>query len=200
MERRGHRQQQRPLGAGELGELHRALDRGRRAGDDDLPAAVVVGRLADRAREIEVARRLRWRSSPPAEIEAEDRRHRALADRDRLLHRLAAQAQKTRGILERQRAGGAKRRIFAERMAGDESRLRRDLEARFRSRAPAGPPCSRPSAPAGRWRSASARPPGPSNISWDRFWDSAASTRSNTSRAAENSSASALPMPTACDP
>ena len=41
---------------------------------------------------------------------------------------------------------------------------------------------------------------GPSNINWERFWDSAASTRLNMSRAAGNSCASAFPMPTAWDP
>ena len=41
---------------------------------------------------------------------------------------------------------------------------------------------------------------GPSNINRDRFSESVASTRANTSRATEYSSASALPMPTDCDP
>ena len=93
MEGRRHRQQQRALGALELGELHRPLDRGLRPGDHDLSAAVVVGGLADRAGQIEVARRLGGDRRDRGEVEAEDRRHRAFADRDRLLHRLAAQAQ-----------------------------------------------------------------------------------------------------------
>ena len=90
VEGRRHGQQQRALRPGELRELHGALDRRGRAGDHHL-----------------AARRCRWppgrsrrsgrgrsppasRSSRPAEIEAEDGRHRAFADRNGLLHRLAA--------------------------------------------------------------------------------------------------------------
>jgi hypothetical protein len=42
--------------------------------------------------------------------------------------------------------------------------------------------------------------PGPSQMTEVSFSPSAASTSSNTARAAGNASASALPMPTACDP
>ena len=123
MKRRRDRQKQRPFCAGELGEFHRALDRGGRARDDDLTAAVVIGRLADRASEIEVARRLCRDLHHCPELEAEDGRHRPFAYRDGLLHGLAAQAQETRRILKRERVSRAKRRIFAERMPGDIGRL-----------------------------------------------------------------------------
>ena len=162
MEGRGDRQRQRALGAL---SAWRAPSRAR-------------PRLWFR-RSRPVRRHCRWRPrrsrrsdrarSPPraaivddfGEIEAEDRRHRALADRNGLLHRLAADAQQPRRVLDRQRAGGAERGIFAERMAGDEGGVAGDDRARPRSRARAAPPGSSPSAPAARWRSASARPPGP---------------------------------------
>ena len=129
MKRRRDGQKQGPFRAGELGELHRPLDRRLRARDDDLTAAVVVGGLADRAGEIEVARRLRRDLHHRPEFEAEDGRHRAFADRNRLLHRLAAQAQETRRVLERERSRRAKRRILAERMSGDIGRLPGCVEA-----------------------------------------------------------------------
>ena len=78
----------------ELGELHRPLDRRLGAGDRR------PGRRRCRWRPGRSRRSDRGRSPPRvaiaddgAEIEAEDRRHRAFADRNRLLHRLAAQAQ-----------------------------------------------------------------------------------------------------------
>ena len=132
MERGGDGQEDRPLGAGEPGELDRPLDRRFRSGDHRLAAAVVVGRLTDRAGEIEIARGLGRDPRRRAEIEAEDRRHRPFADRNRLLHRFAPQAQKTGGILETERAGGAKGRILAERVTGDISGVSADIEARFR--------------------------------------------------------------------
>ena len=129
MKRRRDRQKQRPFRASELGELHRPLDRRRRARDDDLTGAVVVRGLADRAGEVEVARRLRRDLHHRPEFEAEDRRHRAFAHRNRLLHRLAAQPQETRRVLESERFRGAKRRILAERMSGDIGRLPGSVEA-----------------------------------------------------------------------
>ena len=52
-------------------------------------------------------------------FQPDDRRHRALADRHRRLHGVAADAQQPRRIGDRERAGRGERRIFAERMAGD---------------------------------------------------------------------------------
>ena len=63
------------------------------------------------------------------EIEAEHRGHGALADRHRRLHGLAAQPEQARGIADREAAGRGQRRIFAERMAGDEPAELRDRAA-----------------------------------------------------------------------
>ena len=76
------------LGAFGFGDLHRPLDRGLRARDHHLSAAVIVGGLADAA----VLRRFGGDRRHRVEFEAEDRRHRAFSDRDRLLHRRAADA------------------------------------------------------------------------------------------------------------
>ena len=59
-------------------------------------------------------------ASTVGEVEAEHRRHGALADRYRCLHGPAAQPQQARGIADVEAAGRGQRRIFAERMAGDE--------------------------------------------------------------------------------
>ena len=150
-------------------------------------------------------RRRRPRPAPPrrrppravVEVEAEQRRHGALADRHRRLHRLAAQLQQPRGVGEAERAGRGQRGIFAEGMAGDEGGLVGRGRRRPRLRARAAPRGSPPSAPAGRSRSGSARPPAPRASARDSFWPSASSTSSNTSRAAGKASASASPMPTA---
>ena len=65
MERRGHGQQHRALGALGLGDLDRALDRRLVAGHDDLPGAIVIGGLADFA--------LRGFAAPPLEACAKSR-------------------------------------------------------------------------------------------------------------------------------
>ena len=98
-----------------LGDRDGALDRRLVAGDHDLGAAIVVGRIADLA-----LRRLAGDLEGRVEFEAEQRRHGALPDRHGALHGIAADPQKPRRIGDRQAAGGGKRRIFAERMAGDE--------------------------------------------------------------------------------
>ena len=103
--------------------------RGRRARNDHLTAAVVDRRLADRAGEVKVARRLSGDLHDRAKFEAEDSGHGALAHRHGLLHRLSAQTQKTRRVLQRQRPGGAESRVVAERMAGDVCRASGDIEA-----------------------------------------------------------------------
>ena len=94
-------------------ETFRALDRLFRARDHHLAAAVVVGGFADRARQIERVLRLLRDHRHGGKIEAQNRRHRALADRHGLLHRVAANAQQLGGVLERERAGGGEGRIFA---------------------------------------------------------------------------------------
>ena len=66
-------------------------------------------------------------------IEAEDRRHRARADRHRLLHVAAAPPHDAQRVGERERAGGDVRRVLAEAVAGDERRrdaARREQPAR----------------------------------------------------------------------
>ena len=105
----------------------RALDRGLGAGN----------RPAGR-------RHCRWRSGRPRPCaasrrplrhrpcsSADDRRHGALADRHGRLHGVAANAQQPRRVGDRERAGGRERRIFAERMAGDDRRPCRDDRGRF---------------------------------------------------------------------
>ena len=139
MEGRGHRQQHRALGAGVLGELHRPLDRRLGARDHDLAAAVVVGGLADRAGS-------RGRSPP---------RSRCSTAAPKSSPSSAAIAPSPTGTAfciawPRRRssraasssvsdAGGAQRRIFAQRMAGDEGCVAREVEARPRPRARAAP-------------------------------------------------------------
>ena len=87
MEGRGHRQQHRALGALGFGDFHRALDRGLVARDDDLSAAIVVGRLTDLALGC-----FGSNGGNGVEFEPDQCRHGADADRHRLLHRLPARA------------------------------------------------------------------------------------------------------------
>ena len=70
MEGRRHRQQHRAPGALRLGDLHRPLDRGLGAGNDDLAAAIVIGDLADGCRP---ARSLRLAGDPRRLLEVERR-------------------------------------------------------------------------------------------------------------------------------
>ena len=62
-------------------------------------------------------------------VEAEDRRHRAGADRHRLLHRLGAKAHQRQRIGQAQRAGGDQRGVLAERVARRRRRAPRRLSA-----------------------------------------------------------------------
>ena len=102
----------------------RALDGGLVAGDHDLGAAIVVRRVADLA-----LRRLAGDLERGLVFEAEQGRHRPLPHRNRLLHGVAADAQQPRRIGDREAAGGGERRIFAERMAGDEGGVALQVEA-----------------------------------------------------------------------
>ena len=200
MEGGRHRQQQSRASRPRLRELHRPLDRGLRPGDHHLAAAVVVrglrrSRRSDRGRsqpgsQCASPRRNRGRGSPPSRPR----------QRNRLLHRLAAQAQQTRGVLEAsarplriapniRRASGRRRRP---------PRARHRIRPRFRARE--ARPCSTAISAGCALAVSVSSDSGPSNISCESFCDSAASTRSKTSRAAGNASASALPMPTLCDP
>ena len=118
MERRAHRQQHRALGALAPWRSRRARSTAAlRAGDHDLAAAHCrwrPGRPRPAAASAATAARL-------LELEAEQRRHGAVADRHRLPAwpgRGCARAARRRAM--RQRAGRGERRIFAERVAGDE--------------------------------------------------------------------------------
>ena len=88
VERGRHWQRHRALGAHFLGHFDRAVDRALVAGDHDLRRVVVVGDRADLALGRRLGDLLRQ-----GEIGAEQRRHRALPHRHRLLHRLPAQLQ-----------------------------------------------------------------------------------------------------------
>ena len=117
-----------------------------------------------------------------AEIGAEQRRHRPFAHRHRLLHGAAACLEQPRRIGEAERAGSGKRRIFAERMAGDIGHACR------RASSPLSPStriaANDTAISAGCAFSVSvSSASGPSHISRDRCCDSAASTSSNTARA-----------------
>ena len=84
------------------GHRHRALDRGLVAREDDLAGIVVVGDLADLTLRGGFGQRRGL-----VDVGAEQRAHRALADRHRRLHRQPAQAQQPRGIGQGEGAGGA---------------------------------------------------------------------------------------------
>ena len=124
MERRRHRQQHGALGALGFGDLERALDRGLVAGNHDLPAAIVVGGLADLPLGGLVGDRDRGLI-----VQSEQRRHGADADRHRLLHGKAAGAQQPRGVADAEAAGRRQRGIFAERMSRHEGCVAPDREA-----------------------------------------------------------------------
>ena len=171
-----------------------AFDRGLVAGNHHLPAAIVIGGLADLT-----LRRLARDRHGSLVIEAEQRGHGADADRHRLLHGETAGAQQARGVGNAQAAGGGQRGIFAERMAGHEGGVAPDRETGFglQTRKVA----NETAISAGWAFSVSCRvSAGPSQMMAVSFSPSAASTSSKTARAAGNASARALPMPTAWDP
>ena len=118
-----------------------------------------------------------------------------VADRHRLLHGAPADAQQPRRIGNRERSGSRERGIFPERMAGDELRLRRELESRLRpsTRMPASDTAMSAGCAFSVSVSCSA---GPSHMTAVSFSPSAASTSSKTSRAGAKASAKAFPMPT----
>ena len=87
MERRRYRQQHGATRALELGDLDGALDGRLRPRHHDLSRRIVVRDLADLAGlALGLGRSRRGR----IDVETEQRRHRALAGRDGLLHRLSA--------------------------------------------------------------------------------------------------------------
>jgi hypothetical protein len=84
------------------------------ARDDHLGRVIIVGDGADLALRRGIGQRLRL-----FDIRAQQRRHRAFADRDSRLHRLPAQFQQARRRGEIERFRPAQRRIFAQRVPGD---------------------------------------------------------------------------------
>ena len=131
------------------------------------------------------------------ELETQQRRHRAGADRHRLLHGAAANAQQPRGVGDGERAGRRQRRIFAERMAGDELRVALEIDRRLRPRSTRIAASDTAISAGWAFSVSVSLSAGPSHMVAVSFSPSAASTSSNTARAGAKASASALPMPTA---
>ena len=115
MKRRRHGQQHGAFGAPGFGDVECTFDGGLVTGHHDLPAAIIIGGLADLTLRGLVRDRDRG-----LEIEAEQGGHCADAHRHRLLHGKAAGAQQTRGVTYAEAAGGGERGIFAKRMSCDE--------------------------------------------------------------------------------
>ena len=131
------------------------------------------------------------------EFEPEERRHGALPDRNGALHGIAADAQEPGRIGNRQAAGGGKRRIFAERVAGDEGRVALQVEPGFGLEHPERRQADRHQGRLGVGRQGQflgrAIPDDGARASATE----PSSTSSNTALACGKASARALPMPTA---
>ena len=120
--------------------------------------------------------------------------------RHRLLHGEAAGSQQARGVADAEAAGCRQRGIFAERMPGNERGIPAHRKTGLGSPARAGS-ASETAISAGWAFSVSCRvSAGPSQMMAVSFSPRAASTSSNTARAAGKASANALPMPTAWEP
>ena len=147
-----------------------------------------------------LARRRRGDLARRGDVEAEQRRHRALADRHRLLHRPAAPLDEPRRLADRQ----ARPPPPARNIRRANGRRHRRRAGRYRTRPPLSSTriTARLAAnSAGCAFSVSVSSlSGPSNISRERCCDSASSTSSKSWRAAGKASASAWPMPGVCDP
>src|SRR5688572_18642736 len=115
MEWRAHLQRHGPARTQRLGALAGPCDRGSRAGNHDLAAAIQVRRADHLA-----LRRFRARLVHALFIERENRRHGAVTNRHRFLHVAAAVADQPHRVLECERARRDVSRIFTETMAGDE--------------------------------------------------------------------------------
>src|SRR6185503_20782574 len=114
----GHGQAYGALGPRLLAQLRRAVHRRRVAGDHDLS-----GRVDVRGRDDLALRGLAAGLLDGGKVQGQDGRHRALPDRNRLLHVLAAAANGHDGVAQRQDAGGDEGRIFAQAVAGHPLRL-----------------------------------------------------------------------------
>jgi hypothetical protein len=127
MKRCAYGQHHGALGAFGFGDFAGALDSCLRSRNDDLPRRVVIRHHADAA----FGCRFRGRGFRAFDIDAEQRTHRAVAHQHRGLHSTATCLQKPRCICERERTHGRQRRIFAQRMAGHEARMTRQIERAF---------------------------------------------------------------------
>ena len=109
VERRAHCERNHTLRTERLRALPGARHGCCRAGDHHLSAAVQIRGAHDVA-----FRRLFARPHDRLGVQTENRRHRALADRHRLLHVATAAADDCQRVGERERPGGHVRRILAE--------------------------------------------------------------------------------------
>ena len=100
-------------------QRERAIDRGGVAADHDLARRVEVGGHDD-----VVARGLLADFEHQRVFGAEHGGHRAGAGGRGVLHQLAAHAHELRAVVQRERAGGDQRGVFAEAVAGEQRRLR----------------------------------------------------------------------------
>ena len=151
------RQDDGALGAERLGELRAGLDGRALARDDDLARGVAVGDDEDA-----VLRGRVDQLGEPRIVEADQRRHRAVATLPRRLHQAAALADEPDAVGEVEGAGRDERRVLAHRVTGDERRASAPRGPR-RPSARAAPPGSRsmrPGSPAGRSRSGRGDRPG----------------------------------------
>ena len=99
----------------------RRIDAAFRAGDDNIADIVVIG---DDARPGLGALRRDLFGERHIDL-ANQSRHRALADRHGCLHGVAARAQQTRSVRNRERASSGERGIFTKRVTSNERRLAR---------------------------------------------------------------------------
>ena len=115
MKWRRHRQRQRATNSARFRNGDRALDRGFRSGDHDLPRRINVRHRDHVALGRRIANRLHLFHRRP-----DQRRHSARADRHGFLHESSALMNDRRCFRRRQSADAHDRAVFAEGVAGDE--------------------------------------------------------------------------------
>ena len=126
MEGGAHRQHDGTLRPPFDSDVGGAFDGGAGTADDDLIRRVVVGDGADL-----VPGRFLGDVVGRGAVDADERRHRALAHGHGLLHRPAAGLDEPGRVGEADRTGRRQGGIFAQRMAGDESAGSGHIEAAF---------------------------------------------------------------------
>ena len=117
MKRRAHRQRHRALRAARLAKQDRPVDRVLLSGDHDLSGRVEVHGL-------DLAEGFRAPLAHAFLVQAQNRRHRALALGHCLLHRLGAEAHQRQGVPEGKGAGGHQRSVLAETVSRRQLRRR----------------------------------------------------------------------------